>query len=422
MPRIRLTQAAVEKLKPPATGRIIYTDQHLPGFGLRLTEKNARSWVVTYRVRGKFVMETLGNIAVIPKVEDARQLARESMLKARAGTNPVDERRKRERIEAEKAAEAKANTFRAVFERYLDRHAKTRQNAKTLAETLRLFNKDILPGLGVREITAITEKDIRRVRDDVHERAPVQANRMLEKLKTLFGWAVRERYISVDPTVLVDPIAEEKARDRWLSDAELVRLWHACDEAGVSYGSCVKILVLTGQRRGEVARMEWREVDFARRTWTLPSSKSKNGIEHEIALSPLAVQILENLPRVGDWWVFTKDGERPISGWSLAKEKIDRLMGDVQPWVFHDLRRTIASHMARLGIRAEVADKVLNHSGGSVVKGVAAIYQRHAYRDERKAALDVWGRYVASLIRPDEGNIVRLHTMQTVLSPNSGSK
>jgi len=176
MPRISLTQAAIEKLKPPATGRIIYTDRHLPGFGLRLTEKNARSWIVMYRVRGKFVMETLGNVAVIPKVEDARRRARESMLKARDGTNPVDEHRERKELEAQKLVEAKANTFRAVFERYLDRHARTRQNAKTLAETLRLFNKDILPRWGDREIRNIAEEDIRRVRDDVHERAPVQAN------------------------------------------------------------------------------------------------------------------------------------------------------------------------------------------------------------------------------------------------------
>src|SRR5215472_2725237 len=412
MPRISLTQAAIEKLKPPATGRIIYTDRHLPGFGLRLTEKNARSWIVMYRVRGKFVMETLGNVAVIPKVEDARRRARESMLKARDGTNPVDEHRERKELEAQKLVEAKANTFRAVFERYLDRHARTRQNAKTLAETLRLFNKDILPRWGDREIRNIAEEDIRRVRDDVHERAPVQANRMLTKVKTLFAWALRERYISVDPTVLVDPIAEEKARDRWLSDAELVRLWHACDKAALPYGSCVKILALTGQRRDEVARMEWRELDFTRRTWTLPSSKSKNGIEHEIALSPLVLQIIEGLPRVGDQWVFTKDGERPISGWSLAKAKIDRFMGgNVQPWVFHDLRRTIASHMARLGIRAEVADKVLNHSGGSVVKGVAAIYQRHAYRDERRVALEAWGRYVEALVRPGgAGKVVEIPT------------
>jgi integrase len=410
MPRIRLTQAAVEKLKPPASGRIIYTDRHLPGFGLRLTDKNARSWVAMYRVRGKFVMETLGNLALIPKVEDARQRARESMLKARAGTNPLAERREREKVEAEAAVEAKANTFGAVFERYLDRHAKTRQNAKTLAETLRQFKKDILTCWGNREITAITEKDIRRLRDDVHERAPIQANRMLTKIKTLFGWALRERYISVDPTVLVDPIADEKARDRWLSDAEVVRLWHACDQAGWPYGSCVKILALTGQRRDEVTRMEWRELDLERRTWTLPGSKTKNGIEHEIALSPLAIEIIRNLKRIGDRWVFTRDGTKPLSGWSIAKAKIDRLMGDdVQPWVFHDLRRTIVSHMARLGIPAEVADKVLNHSGGSVVKGVAAIYQRHQFRDERREALEKWSAYIEDLLRPSADKVVRLN-------------
>src|SRR5262249_49945844 len=181
------------------------------------------------------------------------------------------ERRERERVAAEEVAEAKANTFRAVFERYLDRYAQTRQNAKTFAETLRLFNKDILPRWADHEITAITEKDFRRLRDDVHGRAPIPANRVLRSVKTLFGWALRERYVSIDPTLLVDPIAEEKARDRWLSDAELVRLWHACDGAGVPYGSCVKILALTGQRLNEVARMEWCELDFARRSWILPS-------------------------------------------------------------------------------------------------------------------------------------------------------
>ena len=155
-------------------------------------------------------METLGGVALIPKVEVARQRARDSMLKARAGRNPVAERRERERVAAEEVAEAKANTFRAVFERYLDRYAKTRQNAKTFAETLRLFNKDSLPRWADQEITAITEKDVRRLRDDVHGRAPIQANRMLRSVKTLFGWALRERMSRSIPRCLSIPLQRRK--------------------------------------------------------------------------------------------------------------------------------------------------------------------------------------------------------------------
>ena len=204
------------------------------------------------------------------------------------------------------------------------------------------------------------------------------------------------------------PITEEKSRDRYLSDPEIVRFWHGCDALGWPYGGLFKLLLLTAQRRDEVATIEWKEIDLERETWTLPSSKSKNGIEHDIALSSLAVEIIQSLPRVADRWVFTKDGERPLSGWSASKTKLDALIGDMPDWRLHDLRRTAATGMARLGIRAEVADKVLNHSsGGSVIRGVAAIYQRHEYRDERRAALETWGRHIERLIRPAP-NVVRL--------------
>ena len=398
MPTIRLTQVAVDKLKPPSSGREIYWDNLVPGFGLRITAKGAKSWVAMYRVHGKAVMQTLGSVGVVPKVDEARQMARESMVKARAGVNPVHER-KRAKAEAA-AAKANAMPVAKLYEHYLDRYAKTRQKANTLAETHRAFAKDVLPRWGQRDISAITEPDIRRLRDEVNDRAPIQANRLLAKVKTFFGWAVRERYIAVDPATAVDPIAAEETRDRCLTDNEVIKFWAACDQAGWPYGPLFQLLLLTAQRRDEVAGMEWSEVDLDGRVWLLPASRAKNDRAHEIHLAPLAVSILTSLPRIGDKLVFTFDGTKRLRGWSASKSKVDRLMGEVPPWRLHDLRRTATTGMAKLGVRAEVADKVLNHASGSVIRGVAIIYNRFEYIAERREALEMWSRHVEGLVLP----------------------
>jgi integrase len=264
----------------------------------------------------------------------------------------------------------------------------------------------VLPRWGDRDISAISEADIRRLRDEVHERAPIQANRVLSKLATLFAWAHREGYVAVDPTLRVDPIAAEVSRDRWLADHEIVKFWSACDQSGWPYGPLFQLLLLTAQRRDEVATMEWGELDLARQVWLLPAVKSKNAQAHEIHLAPLAMEIIESLPLIGKRWVFTTNGEKPVSGWSVAKAKLDQLMGETQPWRLHDLRRTAASNLARLGVRAEIADRVLNHSGGSVIRGVARIHNRFEYIDERKAALEAWGRFVENLVRPVRSNVM----------------
>jgi integrase len=360
-----------------------------------------------YRVRRRAVMETLGTVGLVPKVDEARQMARDSLLKARAGVNPVEER-KRARAEAAAAAVNK-ETLQAVVARYLDRHAKSRQAPETLAETMRQLNKDILPRWGDRDIASITENDVRRLRDEVHERAPIAANRVLSKLSTLFAWALREGYIDVNPTLRVDSITEEKSRDRWLTDDEIVKFWSACDQSGWPYGPLFQLLLLTAQRRDEVAGIEWNEVDLGNRVWLLPAEKAKNELAHEIQFGPLAISIITSLPRMGHRLIFTTDGTKPLRGWSASKAKLDRLMGgdNMQPWRLHDLRRTAATGMARLGVRAEVADKVLNHSSGSVIKGVARIYNRFEYIDERREALEMWSRHVESLVGVGAGALKR---------------
>jgi integrase len=196
------------------------------------------------------------------------------------------------------------------------------------------------------------------------------------------------------------------SRDRVLSDDELRLVWKAAEGMGWPFGPMVQLLVLTGQRRSEVAGMEWQEVDLEKATWVIPSHRTKNAEAHLVPLSPPAVAILASLPRVGDY-VFTTTGRTPVSGFSRAKAALDG-RAEIAPWRLHDVRRTVASGMARLGVNLPVIEKVLNHTSGSFA-GIVGVYQRHSFADEKRRALEVWGRFVEELVSDEPaGNVVAL--------------
>jgi integrase len=415
MPTVRLTQRAVETLKPLATGRVEYWDSHLPGFGLRVARSGRKTWVAMYRVGGKLIRETFGTLALIPNVAEARDRARESLQKARAGKNPVADRR--EFALAAKKAEALPDTFRAVAERYLERYAKKNTKPTTWKELRRQLEVDVFPNWGDRPVASIARQDVTVLLDGIVDRgSPVQANRTLARLKTLFKWLLDEELIQADPTARVRRVVKETARDRALTNEEIHLFWAGCDKLGWPFGPMYKLLLLTAQRRDEVGGMEWPEVDPDRRLWTIPRQKAKNNRAHEVHLSGLAIEILDSLPRIGTRFVLTTNEERPVSGFSKSKERLDRHMlallrtelaeagkdpdqGKIDDWILHDLRRTAATCMARLSVPPHVVDKVLNHVSGSI-RGVAAVYNRHAYLDERKAALEAWARHIESIVRP----------------------
>jgi integrase len=416
MPTIKLTQPAVERLKPPARGRIEYWDSQLPGFGIRISESGRKTWVAPYRVSGKLVRETLGTVAIFPNVAEARSLARESLQKAQAGKNPVAE--KREREQAARAGKL-PDTFRAAALRYVERYAKKNTKPTTWQELRRQLDVDVFPQWGDRPIQSITRQDVSALLDGIADRgSPVQANRTLARLKTLFRWALDEELVTVDPAARVRKVIKETARDRVLSDDEIQLFWVGCDQLGWPFGPMFKLLLLTAQRRDEVGGMRWGELDLEKRIWTIPRERAKSDRAHVVHLSAPAVEIIEALPRTGEL-VFSTTGVTAVSGYSRAKERIDELMtaglrqksgnpeAEIAPWILHDLRRTATTGMAKLGIAPHVVDKVLNHSAGAI-RGVAAVYNRHAYLEERKAALEAWGRYVESLIRPAPTNVVSL--------------
>jgi len=243
----------------------------------------------------------------------------------------------------------------------------------------------------------VKRSDIVKVLDDIiASGAPFRANRALAAIKKLFAWSLDRGLIEMNLIAGIRPPTKERSRDRVLSDAEITRLWSASEELGYPFGPLLQLLLLTAQRRGEVAEMRWSHVDFERRIWTIPSEAAKNGRAHEVPLSDMALEVIHGLPRfVRSDFVFTTTGRSPISGFGRMKRNLDGIMG-VTGWRLHDLRRTAASGMARLSTAPHVIEKVLNHISGTI-SGIAAVYNTFGYERQKRAALESWARHVEEL-------------------------
>jgi integrase len=241
----------------------------------------------------------------------------------------------------------------------------------------------------------------------------------------MLSWAVEQEDIDRSPIEGMKPPPLPPSRDRVLSDDDLALVWRGTEALGYPFGPLVRLLVLTGARREEVAAMEWSELDRAAATWSLPASRSKNAQAVENALSASAVAILDGLAeRIGlngRWphkgFVFSTTGETSVSGYSRAKRRLDKVVVDLasedeltppEPWRLHDLRRTLATGLQRLGVRLEVTEAVLNHVSGSR-SGIVGIYQRHNWKDEKRAALEAWATHVDRVLTvTDNSNVVKL--------------
>jgi integrase len=411
MPKIKLTQIAIERLKPPAAGRVEFWDSQLPGFGLRVAaprdgQPGRKTWQVMYRVHGRQVRETLGTLATIPNVATARDLARLSMRKAQAGTHPVAERRQQDRARSDAAATSARENFAAAIDRYLQRHAAKRMRASSLREISRVFERDVKPVLGARSIRDITRRDIRELLEQIVDRgAPIHANHVLSYLGTMFKWALSNDLVETSPAVGLQRPSPAVERDRALDDDEIRLFWLACDQQGWPFGPLFQLLLLTAQRRAEVAASRWPEFDFDKALWTLPRERAKNDKAHLVHLAPAALDVLGALPKVADDLVFTTTGTTSVTGFARALERVMRFMqraaaqqgrAAIAPFTLHDLRRTAATGMAGIGIAPHIVDRILNHTAGTI-SGVARIYNRAEYLDERKAALVAWSSHVERL-------------------------
>jgi integrase len=407
MPTTTLTQLTVDRLRPtPGKTHDYHWDRLLPGFGLRVSSKNKKSYVVNARLGPKLLTHTIGSTLQITKVEEARQRAREFQMSAKAGNDPVAIRRAKiaqEKVEeaaAQAQAEADAFTVAVLFGEYIS-YSKARHKPGTAYENRRLLDRVLaLSNFGDRPASSVTTAELRSYVNELRPGAQgeVERSNQLVALGRAFRWGVDVGKVELNPVTGIKVPAKAASRDRILTDDEIRRFWSASATLGWPFGDAVRMLLLTGQRLQEVSAMEWAEVDLDNRQWTISAARAKNGKANVVPLNDTAVQILTSSPRLAHCrFVFSTNGRSPIQGHSRAKRRLDAAMGDCPRWTLHDLRRTFSSGLQRLGVRFEVNESLLNHAGLSR-SGVAAIYQRHAWTDEKRQAMDQWGEFLARLI------------------------
>lgn len=421
MPKRALTAAAVDKLKPPASGQTDHFDGSHPGLALRISYGGRKSWTYHYRLYGKQRRLTLGTYPAMT-LSEARDAWRAAWQAKERGEDPAAEKQEAKRKEPD--------TVEAVGRNFIERYCRPRN--RTADEVARMFEIYVYPSIGAKPVEAVTRRDILRLLDKAEENgATVRANRVLSNLRRFFNWCLERGLIEASPVTNIKPPAKETPRERVLSDDELRAFLSACEALGDPFGRVMLLLLLTGQRRDEVAAARWSEFDMSSNTWTLPGERVKNGRAHVLPLSGQVRTIIDGITKEkGAVFLFParfsrtgNSAPRHVSGFTRAKERLDSLMlaemkktaaerGDdpdsviLEPWRLHDLRRTAASGMARMGVGIHVVEKILNHVTGSL-SGVAGIYNRHNYQDEMRQALQAWANWVDSL-KQEEENVVRL--------------
>ena len=433
MPRMKLTDQAVQRLKAPPRTRIDYFDILIPGFGLRVagptpvTPDGRKSWVVLYRYGG---VQTRLTIGTYPKLtlEKARDEARAKFALLSKGLDPAA---------AEAAAEVERNRKRMVFgdaaERFLAEGMEPRKGRRLapryVEETRRNIRNHVLPRWRDRDLESIARKDVdilvRAVMEGKVEAevilankgrvkgGPIAANRVLAALGAMFMWAIRKELVKSNPCTLADKPGEERRGDRTLSPEEVIELWGALDGLGYPFGTFLQVALLTGQRRINVARARWSDIDLEGRVWLQPPKTTKSKRQHAVPLSELVVELLRRVPRksvtVGgkarpSAFVFTTNGQTAVSGFSYAKAAIDQSISAsrsdrgadaMERWTIHDLRRTCATNLGRLGTPGEIVSKVLDHAPQGITNTTYNLWENF---DEKRAALDRWSEHVRELL------------------------
>lgn len=387
MPRIKLTKSTIDGLPTPSSDQV-YWDATLPGFGVKVTPKGRKVFIVLYRTGGagsklrKYTIGLYGRITL----HQARVAAQKVFAAKLEGRDPAAEKRENKRRIVADRVEDLLETF--VGQRLSQNRSGT--------EIARLLRRELAKPWAGKSVHEIGKRDVVEVVSAIEQRgAPVAANKALKSIKMFLNWCVGRAILERSPAEGVPAPAKEVARDRMLSDDELASVIVAAAEIDDCYGGIVELLALTGQRREEVAKLAWEEIDITRRLWTIPKSRTKNAKAHVVHLSDQSIAVLDRMTgKDRDVYVF--GGAKPFQDFARTKRKLDEL-SMVTGWRLHDLRRTCVSGMARLGVAPHVADKILNHQSGAI-SGVAAVYQRHEFLAERKDALERWGAHVARIV------------------------
>jgi len=405
------TTKAIENLKPDQANRQEIPDPALSGLYLVVQPSGVKSWAVRYRHAGKPRKLTLGKWPIIG-LADARLAASEALEAVEHGRDPGQEKKA---AKAASVVQADRDTVEALIDLYAKRHLSKLKSGATAKRELERHAVEAWRG---RDVHTITKRDVLDLLDGIVDSGrATSANRVRAYLSKFFNWCIERDVIEFSPMIGVKAPAKEKSRDRVLNDDEIRWFWRACDRVGQPWGALGKLLLLTGQRRGEVAEMTDSEISES--IWHLSADRTKNGRAHDVPLSDVAQDVLSGLERIKSdaGYLHTTTGQTPISGFQKARTNVAKHMleiaseergepVEIPKWTWHDLRRTAETGMARLKVSQDVIDRVTNHISGQ--HRMARIYNRYEYMEEKRSALEAWARFITTLVDGGADNVVEL--------------
>jgi integrase len=374
-----LTDAKVAAIKPPASGQEEHRDNKVTGLRLRVGAGGKKTWIMRRRVGSKVLNRKLGSYPGMG-LATARKAA-EKLLEAleREGSGAVIDR-----------------TFGDVADAWLAMKEQANRRNRGLELQRRRLDLHVLPKWRDRRLIEIRRSDVRDLIGGIEGAA--LPNAVLALIRPIFRYALSRDWIEASPAEGITRPNQETERDRFLDMGDVKRVWDASALLGYPSTQFVRALLLTGQRRTEVASMRWADLDLDVGTWLLTSSDTKADRAHLVPLAPAVVELLRQCPRLGPF-VFTSDGETHISGYAKTKARLDSYLGaageQLEPWRFHDLRRTVGTHLARLGISKDIRARVLNHAMQGVTDRTYNVFD---YAAEKRGALERWAGEVMRVV------------------------
>lgn len=401
---MKFTDRSIQSLKTKASRYVVWEDNG-NGFGLRISPKGRKSFIYMYRFLGTARMMTMGDY---PKM----QLSEANLVHSRAADDLKHGKDPGANIVVARIAERDAETVQELAEEYIEKWAKPRK--RTWKKDDLILKKDILPQWGKRKAKDITRRDVVLMLDRILKReAPIQANRTLAAIRKMFNFGISRDIVDINPCTAIKSPSPENQRDRVLSEAEIKSFWEKLDGTDMHKNTrnAYKLMLLTGQRIGEVLSSRWQDMDLDNGWWVIPAEKAKNKLQHRVPLSPMAMDVIKDIkqyaPKNDDKekaaasdYLFPSPRKGQHIDVTATAHALKRNQAKIGIATFkpHDLRRTAASHMTGMGISRLVVSKILNH----VESHITAVYDRYSYDAEKETALNAWGEKVAVMITADK--------------------
>ncbi len=411
MPRLNLTDRTLKGLKPQSE-RVEYWDSS-EGFGVRITPNGAKSFCVMYRIDSHLRRYTLGRYPQI-SLARAREMAKDAFEQVRKGKDPAQEKKAAEAAASRKRLAAK--TFDQLSRQYIEEYAKP--NKKSWREDERIIERLLKPEFGTLNVKEITRSHVRSFLRNLAGKTKVQANRAQACMRKIFNWTIQEEIADLESNPasgISSPGGREKPKLRSLNDDEIRKVWKELDKEESQVKHVLRLILLTGQRPGEVMGMSWDEIDFNQALWTIPGSRTKNESTQIVPLSTQAIRILERQrdelaaqrqkrierqdgapesPFVFPNRLLAKYSNAPINNVRKAVGRLQHRL-DIKSFSAHDLRRTCATNLGQMLVPGHVIARILNHKQKDVT---SAVYNQYDYVKEKRDALEAWGKRVAQLV------------------------